>query len=431
MINQIPDTHTVEESNVNQYIAGAETDRPIDAIFVNSPLKNYDVSPRHNDFTLPVLGLGYIATYAKTQGFNVGVLDAEGLGLGISHVASIINQSTPRWVGLNLLAPTYAHSVDILKRLDPDIQIMLGGHQAKAMPQDIILDPTIPHIEAMVLGEGELRAAALLEDISQRDVMPEIYWKGSNNSIQRSKLFFESMSNSWLAPDVNALPYIDRVFLPQDPFRTSRGTLKANMVGSRGCPYDCSFCGAAISANPDITIRTRDPQNILGEMNYLHDTFGVTEFRFVDDLFLASLPFMKQCLPQFVRAGVKERFSWDATGRINVLSRMSDDMLDLIVESGCKEIALGIESGSERLLNYMGKRINPGMIKQAVQKLVSRGINIKGYFILGFPTETQEELMETVHLIDDLWNISVSTTVILDVVHLNSDRILVHLNGID
>ncbi len=87
------------------------------------------------------------------------------------------------------------------------------------------------------------------------------------------------MSKYWLAPDVNTLPFVNRVFLPQDPFTTPTGAKKANLVGSRGCPYDCSFCGAAISANPDITIRTRDPQNILDEMNYLYETYGVTVSR--------------------------------------------------------------------------------------------------------------------------------------------------------
>lgn len=83
-----------------------------------------------------------------------------------------------------------------------------------------------------------------------------------------------------LAPDINALPFVDRRFLTQHP-HLEAGRWEANMVGARGCPYDCSFCGAAVSANPDITIRTRDPHNILAEMYQLRDA-GVTAFRFVD-----------------------------------------------------------------------------------------------------------------------------------------------------
>src|SRR5439155_16362444 len=113
-----------------ELLAGVDTTHSIDLMLINSPLKNYDFSPRYNDFTLPVLGLGYIATYAHQVGFNVAVLDAEALGLGISRIAALVNAHAPRWVGLNLLAPTYRYSLEILHALDPDIHIMLGGHHA-------------------------------------------------------------------------------------------------------------------------------------------------------------------------------------------------------------------------------------------------------------------------------------------------------------
>src|SRR4051794_12454217 len=102
-------------------LLGCDTARSIDAIFVNSPLKNYDVQPRRHDVTLPVLGLAYITTYCRARGLNVGVLDAEALGLGVTRIAGIVNEHHPRWVALNLLAPTYQHSIDILCGVEPDI----------------------------------------------------------------------------------------------------------------------------------------------------------------------------------------------------------------------------------------------------------------------------------------------------------------------
>jgi anaerobic magnesium-protoporphyrin IX monomethyl ester cyclase len=73
--------------NLATVIAGHDPKRALDAVFINSPLKDYDKSPRRNDFTLPVLGIGYIATCAQKAGFNVGVLDAEALGLGVSQIS--------------------------------------------------------------------------------------------------------------------------------------------------------------------------------------------------------------------------------------------------------------------------------------------------------------------------------------------------------
>src|SRR5207248_2146720 len=152
-----------------------------------------------NDFTLPVLGLGYIATYARERGHNVGVLDVESLGLGLASAAAIVNEVRPRWVGLNLLAPTYRHSVSLLRRLDPGTRVMLGGHQAKAMPHDILKNPAIPRIDALVLGEGDTRVAALLEDENAREHLPSVLWRGGHGRVCMTR----PDNGSWLAPDVD------------------------------------------------------------------------------------------------------------------------------------------------------------------------------------------------------------------------------------
>jgi anaerobic magnesium-protoporphyrin IX monomethyl ester cyclase len=385
-------------------VAGADLSHPIDALFINAPLRDYSQRPRVNDFTLPVLGMGYIATYAARQGFNVGVVDAEALGLGIAQTSQLVSELSPRWAGFNLLAPTYDISARIAAALDPAIHVMVGGHQAKAMPTETLADPRFARCEALVLGEGESRVAELLKDRRSRSTLPGVMWR---DPILGTPVTGGSMGGgTHLAPDVNALPFVDRTFLADDPYRAGDGRLEANMVGARGCPYDCSFCGAAVSANPDVTIRTRNPDNIIAEMTELHTRYGVTAFRFVDDLFLGYERFIRTCMAAFAAAGIGHRYVWDATGRINILHRMSDDMLAVLKANGCREVALGIESGSERLLRYMGKRITARMTRDVVRRLTAHGINIKGYFILGFPTETREELAATVRQVYDLWDVA-------------------------
>jgi anaerobic magnesium-protoporphyrin IX monomethyl ester cyclase len=79
------------EMSVERAVAGADLSRPLDALFVNAPLRDYSLRPRINDFTLPVLRMAYIATYAARHGFNVGVVDAEALGLGVEQTAGLVN----------------------------------------------------------------------------------------------------------------------------------------------------------------------------------------------------------------------------------------------------------------------------------------------------------------------------------------------------
>src|SRR6266508_275803 len=304
------------EISAETAVAGVDLARPIDALFVNAPLRDYTLRPRVNDFTLPVLGMAYIATQAARAGFNVGVIDAEALGLGVDETASLVNRLAPRWVGFNLLAPTYQISARIAAGLDPAIDVMVGGHQAKAMPTETLTDPRFRRVEALVLGEGETRVVELLRDKHNRRVLPGVMWL--DPILKTPVTGGRPGSGHHLAPDINGLPFVDRRFLADDPYTADDGRTEANMVGARGCPYDCSFCGAAVSANPDITIRTRDPRDIIAEMDELNASHGVTAFRFVDDLFLGYQRFITRCMASFTDARVGDRYVWDATGRINI-----------------------------------------------------------------------------------------------------------------
>ncbi|MFI1508138.1 B12-binding domain-containing radical SAM protein [Streptomyces sp. NPDC020597] len=403
-------------------IAGADTTRAIDALFINAPLRDYTLRPRTNDYTLPVLGMAYIATYAQQQGFNVGVLDAEAHGLGVDETARLVNEAGPRWAAMNLLAPTYEMSARIAARLDPGIDLMVGGHHAKAMPDRVLNDPRMINLRALVLGEGELRVSALLDDAHRRRSLSGVLWRDPLLGTRAAGIADPKTSAALLGPDIDALPYVNRAFLPQDPYHapptatdlrlaaqrpwiSPRGHWEANIVGSRGCPYNCTLCGAAVSANPDVSIRVRSPHNIIGELDQLHDEYGVTAFRFVDDLFLGVGRVIDEQMTAFAKHRIGDRYVWDATGRINVLDRLTDADLDRLVSNGLREVALGIESGSDRILAAMDKRIDAEMTERVARRLVAHGIGVKGYFILGFPGETQEDLQATVRHIRNLWDI--------------------------
>lgn len=386
-------------------IAGADPGRLLDCLFVNAPLRDYDRRPRVNDYTLPVLGMGYIATVAHLAGLNVGVLDAEAHGLGIQRTAEIINRLRPRWVACNLLAPTYDLTARIAAALDPSILVMVGGHHAKAAPTTILRDERFHNVAALIIGEGETRATEILRDVHRRQDLPQVAWRDAGQKHPKYSIA-HGETRPWLAPDINELPFVDRRFLPQDPYRADDGRIEANLVCSRGCPYECTFCGAAQSMNKDVTIRTRDPHNIIAEMDQLHEQHGVTAFRAVDDLFLGARRVIHPALKAFADARVGERYVWDATGRINILDREDDGVLTALRDNGLREVALGIESGAPRILTAMDKRITPEMTLSVTSRLLQHGVNAKGYFILGYPGESREEAEQTLRHIRDLWAVS-------------------------
>lgn len=155
-----------------------------------------------------------------------------------------------------------------------------------------------------------------------------------------------------------------------------------------------------------MTIRVRNPQNIIEEMRQLREHSGVTSFRFVDDLFLGAKRVIEAMMGPFGAEGIGEWAEWDATGRINVLHRLGDHELDRLHANGLREVALGIESGNPEMLEYIDKRITPEMVVSVVRRLAQRGINIKGYFIFGFPNETEAQIDQTETLVNTLWDMT-------------------------
>ncbi|GGP35130.1 B12-binding domain-containing radical SAM protein [Streptomyces melanogenes] len=396
-----------EHRTTPDLIAGADPNRVIDALFVNAPLRDYGLRPRTNDYTLPVLGMAYIATYARdVAGLNVAVLDAEAHGLGIDETARIINRARPRWVGMNLLAPTYEMSARIAEQLDRDIMLMVGGHHARAMPTRILRDPRMSRLQALVIGEGENRVAALLTDHHRRADLPQVWWRDPLLDTINYGKCAPADHHAWLTPPIDEIPFVDRIFLPQDPYTASDGRKKCNICGSRGCYYECTFCGAANSMNPDIKIRVRDPENIIAELDQLHSDYGATSFRFVDDLFLGAEVIIRPQMKAFENHGIGDRYVWDATGRINIIDKADDALLDQLADCGLREVALGIESGSDRVLQQMDKRITAAMTERAAERMLARGINVKGYFIMGYPGEQPEDLDATMRHIHNLWKIA-------------------------
>ncbi|WP_406729365.1 hypothetical protein WJ438_39355 [Streptomyces sp. GD-15H] len=196
------------------------------------------------------------------------------------------------------------------------------------------------------------RVDALLEDEQNRRTLPGFLWRdlllGTRAARRHPRLQGQCSVDG---PNIDTLPYVNRAFLPQDPYQAAStpidrrlasqgspfvtaartGHMEADIVGSRGCPYNCTFCGAAVTANPDVTIRVRSPENSIGELDQLHDEYGVTAFRFVDDLFLGVGRVIDEQMEAFTRHRIDDCYVWDATGRINVLHRLSDQDLDRLV----------------------------------------------------------------------------------------------------
>lgn len=378
-------------------IAGLKdpSQRP-DLILINSPINDYNKIPKPDTEELPAFGLAYIATECEASGFNVGVLDAESLALSPEQTAKIINKVNPRWVGINMLTPTYYLARRILANLNPDISIIVGGAHAKALPEKVLRDSLIGHrIKLVVLEDGEYIVKGILANTNPQEMEGVAYLNADGEFVYKP----HDCNGKWIPKNLDSLNFADRKFLLGDPFE-SQGKLETNMVGSRGCPFNCNFC-AGSQKTLLFGVRRRTPENIIKELKILR-TQGINAVRFIDDLFLSDKNYIERFSKNMVESGLNNDFVWDATGRVNILSELDENLFKLMALSGCREIAIGIESASQRILNLMEKKITPEMVKTSIIKLARVGICTKGYFILGYPSETREEMKLTVNFMHEL-----------------------------
>jgi len=166
------------------------------------------------------------------------------------------------------------------------------------------------------------------------------------------------------------------------------------MLSSRGCPYNCSYCFKGIVGR---TYRQRSPGNIIAELRQVIDQYDIRNFYFIDDLFTIDLRRLNALTEQLVAARLDIR--WQCLGRVD---RVDAEVLRKMYAAGCRRIHYGIESGNQQILDGVGKGIKLEQVRQAVRWTQEAGIEVKGYFMLGLPGDTEETLQQTIELATEL-----------------------------
>jgi anaerobic magnesium-protoporphyrin IX monomethyl ester cyclase len=377
----------------------------LDLLLINLPSEDYPagqiakgVNP--NDAPHTPLGLQYVASDVLKGGHTVGIYDAEREHRATSEILSHILETKPRWIGMAPLAPNLwvaAKLIDEIRQKAPDIQIMVGGPLATQAPERLMQDPRIGAIDALVVGDGEDRVSRLLNNLDERTTLPGVLWKDSDGQVHRSQ---GSMAVREPGADVNLA--VDPAFRPA----ANETAFVADMIASRGgCPLKCSFCSAAGS----ITFRRRSAGSLIAEIHELADA-GFRHIRFTDEgALLAPKHIMEMAttMSECNAALGKRSITWAAHARIETFAKITSEEIDALYASGCRRLAMGIESGSEDTLARMNKRISPEKTLDVVGRIMAGGINVTGFFILGSPGETQQDIEKSLVLIQRLRKLSV------------------------
>ncbi|MBN1527206.1 MAG: radical SAM protein, partial [Candidatus Omnitrophica bacterium] len=165
----------------------------------------------------------------------------------------------------------------------------------------------------------------------------------------------------------------------------------APIMVTRGCPFSCTFCAGNLVSGKKI--RKRSIGHVLWEMNYLYRNHGIREFHIIDDNFTMDAAYVKEFLRRLKALNLD--ISWAVPNGVR-MDTLDEEMLRLMKETGLYMISLGIETGSDRVLRMMRKATNISKIRKCVSMIQEAGIDIAGFFILGFPGETEMSIKKTI-----------------------------------
>jgi radical SAM superfamily enzyme YgiQ (UPF0313 family) len=340
---------------------------------------------------LPPLGVGYIAAYTKSKGHSVAFIDSPAMDLDVTTAKNTILENKPDVIGISCLtklAPAAYALANALKTEAPSVPIIMGGAHVTSFWENIL--DQCPAIDVLIPGEGELAFGEILDCIEQKrsfeDVRGVIYRGASGDLVTTSAREFERNLDIFPHPTREIYPTNLYIPLPNQCRRKPATTV----ITSRGCPYgQCRFCyqGGKYASS----YRRRSPENVIDEISRLKRDYGVREIIFWDDNFGIN----PKWINSFCDLLDKEKLdlTWTMQSRVNTVSR---EMLQRVAASGCYNIYFGFESGSQKLLDLIKKGITLDQSRTAVKWAKEAGMEIRGSFIFGMPTETPEMAEETI-----------------------------------
>lgn len=360
----------------------------MDVLLINSPRGIVPFKNNNQDRRMP-LGIMYIASYLKSRGVTTGILDAEALALGVSDIASYARQVTPKIIGLNchtLNRQTVYEIVRTLRVLLEDVLIILGGPHPTLAPQDTLEECS--QIDAVVIGEGE----RTVFEISQKryeieEILGIAYIRNGEFRINAPMPRIENLDD---------LPFPNPADVPFKAYTEYEDSAlpalwhRAYLSASRGCRFKCSFCAENPLWQGSITFRSC--KSMMREIQQYCNSYGIYRFYFYDDT-LTDWPE----LLDFCEASAEISIHWSCSTRID---HINDQLIRSMSRGGCKEIAFGLESGSEKLLKQTGKgwqaKLSKEQVGDIIRKCVEHGITPRTHFMIGFPWEEQSDITETI-----------------------------------
>lgn len=331
------------------------------------------------------LGLAYLAGALSADNIETQTLDFNSNFYSQDQVIKIVANYNPQVIGISVKTATANTSAEIannLKKKFPEALYVVGGPHITLCGEEFLKENK--NIDFGILGDGEVSFSQLIRNQggnkeAQNEVKGLCYYR-NNNFI---------CNNGQLNPEISKLPYPSFSSIIDMEFSNFRYPL----LTSRGCPYNCIFCCVGMIAGKKW--RHRSPDSIIEELTEAKKNYQITSFEIMDDNFTFDIERAKAICRLLIKK--KLNLDWWCHNGLRA-DKLDRQLLRLMKKSGCKSIALGIESGDENIFNNLRKKETLSDVIKSVAMVKAAGINCVGYFIVGLPGESINSIKKTVKL---------------------------------
>lgn len=366
-------------------------------ILINPPYKDIYKNVSGASGIIPPLGIAYIASYVRSFGYDVEIIDANAEGIDVEDLINILSEKMPDILGISAMTPTLNVTLKIfnkIKSYNPSTLTVIGGAHASAASKDIITEN--PAIDIAVRGEGEqifLNVISAYKTKCFEHICGITYRNKNNHSIHNP----DCPTNL----DVNQLPMPAYDLLPMNKY-----TLPLHHSGfgkkvpsnpffmiftGRGCPMNCNFCASkSIWGN---TVRLKSAEQVVNEIDILITKYNIKVLDIADDIFTINKKRLHDILDLIIKR--KYKILFNCSSRIDTIAE--EDIIKL-KKAGCYLIRYGVESGNQEMLNKMNKKISLNAILTTINHTKKHGIATSASYILGYPGETKESALQTIRL---------------------------------
>lgn len=335
----------------------------------------------------PPMGLAYLAAALEEKGYQPKIIDANALELNFAELRKELEKESPDAVCVTAITPMIREalaSVKAAKSVCPGTTTIVGGPHATFCPMETLEE--CPELDVICLGEGEETITEIIQKVEKGRNFNEV-----RGIIYRKSGHFYKTEPRCLIKDLDDLPFPARHLLPMHRYTVlGRSYPSINIVSSRGCPFGCSFCSS--SRFYVKSYRARTAKNVVDEIEEVVHEYKVNSVEFSDDTFTLYRKRVEKICQELIRR--KLDISWACSSRANLVTR---DLLNKMKKAGCQIIFYGIESGSPRILKLMKKGETTIQMMKAVKITKKIGMETLGSFILGYPEETRNDLLQTIH----------------------------------